>query len=39
MSFTIGGVTTGDAGIMLYAMSAALSLAGTAVVRGRKRRG
>ena len=39
MNFTIGGVTTGDAGIMLYAMSAALSLAGTAVVRGRKRRG
>ena len=39
MSFTIGGVTTGDAGVMLYAMSAALSLAGTAVVRGRKRRG
>ncbi len=39
MSFTIGGVTTSDAGIMLYAMSAALSLAGTAVVRGRKRRG
>lgn len=39
MSFTIGGVTTGDAGIMLYAMSAVLSLAGTAVVRGRKRRG
>lgn len=39
MSFTIGGVTTGDAGIILYAMSAALSLAGTAVVRGRKRRG
>ena len=39
MSFTIGGVTTGDAGIMLYAMSAALSLAGTAVLRGRKRRG
>lgn len=39
MSFTIGGVTTGDTGIMLYAMSAALSLAGTAVVRGRKRRG
>lgn len=39
MSFTIGGVTTGDVGIMLYAMSAALSLAGTAVVRGRKRRG
>ena len=39
MSFTIGGVTTGDAGIMLYAMSAALSLAGTAVVRSRKRRG
>ena len=38
-SFTIGGVTTGDAGIMLYAVSAALSLAGTAVVRGRKRRG
>ena len=39
MSFTIGGVSTSDAGIMLYAMSAALSLAGTAVVRGRKRRG
>ena len=39
MNFTIGGVTTGDAGIMHYAMSAALSLAGTAVVRGRKRRG
>lgn len=39
MNFTIGGVTTGDAGIMLYAVSAALSLAGTAVVRGRKRRG
>ena len=39
MSFTIGGVTTGDAGIMLYAMSAALSLAGTAVLRSRKRRG
>ena len=39
MSFTIGGVTTGDAGIMLYAVSAALSLAGTAVLRSRKRRG
>ena len=39
MNFTIGGVTTGDAGIMLYAVSAALSLAGTAVLRSRKRRG
>lgn len=38
MNFTIGGVTTGDAGIMLYAVSAALSLAGTAVLRSRKRR-